>query len=218
MPKPPPLRLGVNVDHVATLRNAQGGRAAGSGARRAGRDRGRRRRHHRAFARGSPPHPRRRHGAAEGGDLKTAEFRDGGDRGHAADRAGDQTACGVPGARTPRGTHHRGRPRRGRAAQCAGAVHRAPERCRRAGVAVHRRRPRPDRNGGQAARAGDRNPHRRLVRRRGRRPRGQGGGRMAAHRRRRRAGALGRPRSPCRPRPRLCDRGDDRWRCPRSWS
>ena len=26
MPKPPPLRLGVNVDHVATLRNARGGR------------------------------------------------------------------------------------------------------------------------------------------------------------------------------------------------
>lgn len=25
MPKPPPLRLGVNVDHVATLRNARGG-------------------------------------------------------------------------------------------------------------------------------------------------------------------------------------------------
>jgi hypothetical protein len=24
MPKPPPLRLGVNVDHVATLRNARG--------------------------------------------------------------------------------------------------------------------------------------------------------------------------------------------------
>src|ERR1700743_911433 len=26
MPKAPPLRLGVNVDHVATLRNARGGR------------------------------------------------------------------------------------------------------------------------------------------------------------------------------------------------
>src|SRR6202011_3193594 len=26
MPKPPPLRLGVNVDHVATLRNARAGR------------------------------------------------------------------------------------------------------------------------------------------------------------------------------------------------
>ena len=25
MPKPPALRLGVNVDHVATLRNARGG-------------------------------------------------------------------------------------------------------------------------------------------------------------------------------------------------
>ncbi|MES2167538.1 MAG: pyridoxine 5'-phosphate synthase, partial [Pseudomonadota bacterium] len=27
MPAIPPLRLGVNVDHVATLRNARGGRA-----------------------------------------------------------------------------------------------------------------------------------------------------------------------------------------------
>ncbi|MGL4260515.1 MAG: pyridoxine 5'-phosphate synthase, partial [Afipia sp.] len=26
MPAIPPLRLGVNVDHVATLRNARGGR------------------------------------------------------------------------------------------------------------------------------------------------------------------------------------------------
>ena len=43
--------------------------------------------------------------------------------------------------------------------------------------------PQPDRNGGQAARAGDRNPHRRLVRRRGRRPHGEGRSRMAAHRR-----------------------------------
>ena len=196
----------------------QGRRAAGSGARGTGRDRGRRRRHHRSLARGSPPHPRRRHGAAEGGDFQTAEFRDGGDRGHAADRAGDQAACGVPGAGTPRGAHHRGRPRRGRAAQRAGAVHRAVERCRRAGVAVHRRRPRPDRDGGQAARAGDRNSHRRLVRRRGRRPGGQGGSRVAAHRRRRQRWRA-RPASKSMPatasimRPRRRSRA-----CPRSWS
>ena len=130
--------------------------------------------------------------------------------GHAGDRACDQASCGVPGARAPRRTHHRGRPRRGRTAQRAEAVHRAIERCRRAGVAVHRRRPAADRNGREAARAGDRNSHRRLVRRRGRWPRGKGGSRMAADRRGRRAGALGRPRSPCRPRPRLCDRGEDR--------
>ncbi len=74
---------------------------------------------------------------------KAAEFRDGGDRGHAADRACDQAPCGVPGAGAPRGTHHRGRARRGRTAQRAGAVHRAVERCRHPGVAVHRRRSAP---------------------------------------------------------------------------
>ena len=157
-----------------------------SGARGADRDRGRRRRHHRASARRSPPYPRRRHGAAQGRNLKAAEFRDGGDRGHAGDRACDQAACGVPGAGAPRRTHHRGRPRRGRTAQRAEAVHRPIERCRRAGVAVHRGRPAADRDGREAARAGDRNPHRRLVRRRGRRPRREGGSGMAAHRRGRR--------------------------------
>ena len=55
------LRLGVNIDHVATVRNARGGalpRPAARGAARRGR---RRRRHHRAPARGPPPHHRRRH-------------------------------------------------------------------------------------------------------------------------------------------------------------
>ena len=47
--------------------------------------------------------------------------------------------------------------------------------------------PRADRDGGKAARAGDRDPHRRLVRRRGRRPHGEGRGGMAAHRRGRRS-------------------------------
>ena len=47
---------------------------ARSGARRAAGDRRRRRRHHRASARGSPPYPRRRHGAAEGRDSKPLNF------------------------------------------------------------------------------------------------------------------------------------------------
>jgi hypothetical protein len=53
------LRLGVNIDHVATIRNARGGdhpdpvRAAEMSPRC------RRRRHHRALARGPAPHPRR---------------------------------------------------------------------------------------------------------------------------------------------------------------
>ncbi len=206
----PPLRLGVNVDHVATLRNARAGRnpdpvRAALLAIEAGAD-------------GITAHLREDRRHIRDDDMarlkaeisKPLNFEMAATAGHAADRACDQAACGVPGARAPRGTHHRGRPRRGRPAQRAGAVHRAAERCRRAGVAVHRRRAAPDRNGGKTARAGDRNPHRRLVRRRGRRPCGEGGRGMAAHRRRRGAGALGRPRSPCRPRPRLCDRREDR--------
>ena len=56
-----PLRLGVNIDHVATVRNARGGTPARSAACGRDRRRGRRRRHHRPSARGSPPHRRRRH-------------------------------------------------------------------------------------------------------------------------------------------------------------
>ena len=82
------LRLGVNVDHVATIRNARGGRHPDPVARGQDRDRGRRRRHHRASARRSPPHPRRRHRAAQGGNLQAAQFRNGGDR-----RNGARSRC-----------------------------------------------------------------------------------------------------------------------------
>ena len=83
------------------------------------------------------------------------------------------------------------------------------ERCRHPGVAVHLRRSAADRDGGKVARARDRNPYRRLVRRRGRRPHRKGRGGMAANRRGRRPGARGRAGGPCRPRPRLPDRRDD---------
>ena len=63
---------------------------------------------------------------------------------------------------------------------------------------------------GQAARARDRDPHRRLVRCRRRRPHRQGRGRVAAHRGRRETGARRGARGACRPRPRLCDSGNDR--------
>ena len=55
----------------------------------------------------------------------------------------------------------------------------------------------------QAEGARDRDPHRRLVRCRGRRPQGQGRSRMAAHCCRRKARALRGPRGACRPRARL---------------
>ena len=59
------IALGVNIDHVATLRQARRGALSRPGARRAGRRDGRRRQHHAAPARGPPPHPgpRRAHAA-----------------------------------------------------------------------------------------------------------------------------------------------------------
>ena len=56
-----PLRLGVNIDHVATIRNARGGRHPDPLRAAAIAARGRRRRHHRPSARGPPPHLRCRH-------------------------------------------------------------------------------------------------------------------------------------------------------------
>ena len=166
----PPLRLGVNVDHVATCATRAAGALSRSGARGADRDRGRRRRHHRASARGSPPHPRRRHGAAEGRDLEAAEFRDGGDRRRWCEsrlrpsrtpsawcRSGARS-CTTEGGLDVVGQHN--------------ALAPFIARLNDAGIRVSlfiAADPRADRNGGEAARAGDRDSHRRLVRRRGRR-------------------------------------------------
>ena len=108
-----PLRLGVNIDHVATIRNARGGRHPDPvRAARAGRAGGRRR-HHRPSARGSPPYLRRRHRTPDPRDRPAAESRNGGDRGDAGDRAAPQAARRLPGAGKARGAHHRRRPRRG---------------------------------------------------------------------------------------------------------
>ena len=57
------LRLGVNIDHVATVRNARGGSEPDPVRAALDRREGRRRRHHRASARGPPPYHRRRHHA-----------------------------------------------------------------------------------------------------------------------------------------------------------
>ena len=117
MPALPPLRLGVNIDHVATVRNARGAPTPDPlRAARAGR-RGRRRRHHRPPARGSPPHRRRRHRPPDGRHRPAAQLRDGGDRGDGGDRAAPPAARRLHRAREARGAHHRGRARRGRPAQ-----------------------------------------------------------------------------------------------------
>ena len=104
--------------------------------------RGRRRRDHRASARGPPPHPRRRHDAAQGQKFKAAEFRDGRDRGRCCGfrwrpnrtrcawrRSGARNSPPRAGSTSPAST-----------TRCA--LHRAAERRRHPGVAVHRRRPR----------------------------------------------------------------------------
>ena len=77
--KAQPLRLGVNIDHVATMRNARGGPLSRPDPRRAPGGARRRRRHHRASARGPPAYPRPRHGAPQAAALRAAQFRDGGD-------------------------------------------------------------------------------------------------------------------------------------------
>ena len=116
-PMTPHLRLGVNIDHVATIRNARGGRHPDPVRAARARGGGRRRRHHRAPARGSPPHLRRRHRracAAERG--RAAQPGNGGDRRDAADRAAASAARRLSRPGTARGADHRGRAGRCRAA------------------------------------------------------------------------------------------------------
>ena len=210
MPKAPPLRLGVNVDHVATLRNARAGRnpdpvRAALAAIAAGAD-------------GITAHLRedRRHIRdddmarlkAEISKPLNFEMAATEDMLRIALATKPHAVCLVP-ERREELTTEGGLDVVGQHNALAPFIARLND----AGVRVSlfiAADPPADRNGGKAARAGDRNSHRRLVRRRGRRSCGKGGSRMAAHRRGRGAGALGRPRSPCRPRPRLCDRGEDR--------
>ena len=80
------LHLGVNVDHVATLRQARRTTLSGSAVRRADRRAGGRRQHHDSPARGSPAHPGSRCARVPRGAADAAESRDGGDRGDGAHR------------------------------------------------------------------------------------------------------------------------------------
>ena len=150
MPAPHHLRLGVNIDHVATVRNARGGKL---------------------------PDPLRaaRLAEAAGADGITAHLRE--DRRHIvdADIEGLMRELKVPlnfemaatqemvdialapsparrlhRAREARGADDRGRARRGRPAQSPEADGRPPERRRHPRLAVHRGRSAPARGGGDA--------------------------------------------------------------------
>ena len=164
----PFLRLGVNIDHVATIRNARGGRH---------------------------PDPVRaaKLAVAAGADGITAHLRE--DRRHIRDediarlkaeidkplnfemaatddmiaiaiRTTPHAACLVPERRAERTTEG-GLDVAGQKTPIAEAVNR-PKRCRHPRVALHRCRCRADRSGQGRRRAGDRNPYRRLVRSAGR--------------------------------------------------
>ena len=181
----PPLRLGVNVDHVATLRNARAGRnpdpvRAALVAIEAGAD-------------GITAHLRedRRHIRdddmarlkAEISKPLNFEMAATEDMLRIALATKPHAVCLVP-ERREELTTEGGLDVVGQHNALAPFIARLND----AGVRVSlfiAADPRPDRNGREAARAGDRNPYRRLVRRRGRRPRGKGGSGMAAHRRRR---------------------------------
>ena len=119
----------------------------------------------------------------------------------------------LPRSRAARGAHHRGRPRcrRQRDRACAA---RSPA-LRGAGIRVSlfiAADPAQIEAAAATRRAGDRDPHRRLVRRAVRRRRRRGrGAELRAHRARaRRWPQSARPRGPCRPRPRLRQRRSDR--------
>ena len=190
VPRVPHLRLGVNIDHVATIRNARGGRhpdpvRAAKLAIEAGAD-------------GITAHLRedRRHISDDDIARLKAEI----DKPLNLEMAAtaemieialrDPAARRLPRARAARRAHHRRRPRRRRPARPS--LRPVIAALRAAGIRVSlfiAADPQADRDRGGARRAGDRDPHRRLVRRAVRRRQGGGRGRMAAHPRGREARA-----------------------------
>ena len=184
------LRLGVNIDHVATIRNARGGAhpdpvRAAELAVRAGAD-------------GITAHLRedRRHISDDDIDAlaprrrRAAQPGDGGDRRDAGDRAAPSAARRLPGARAARGADHRRRARRGRPARAHLDAVRRRAAARPASASTLFIEPAigAGRGGGRARRRCRRAAHRRLV------PRERssaGAARAAARSSRRRSWRLG---------------------------
>ena len=160
-----PIRLGINIDHVATLRNARGGRhpdplRAAKLAVEAGAD------NITAHLREDRRHiTRRRHRAAHGRQARAAQSRDGGDAGDAGDRAQDAAACRLPRAGAAPGDHHRRRARRRRQVTIAEA--RSSPSSGDAGIQVSLfidPELRPDRSRGKVGADAIEIPHRHLLR------------------------------------------------------
>ena len=177
-----PMRLYINVDHVATVRQAR--RTDEPDPVEAALPlRGRRRgRHHRASARGPPPHPGPRSGAACGPPCgcSTSSWRPA-PRSSASDLP-PSPVPGDPGARAPGRDHHRRRAR-SRASREAGCGRPSDDSTRRGSGSASswtRTRPRSTRQGSR--RAGGRAAHRPLRQ-------------HLAHRRRRARGAARAPRA-----------------------
>ena len=126
------LRLGVNIDHVATLRNARGGAVPDPRARGACWRSRRARRHNRASARGSAPYPRRGHGAAARSEIsKPLNFEMAATDEMVGDRTCHAAACVLSRAGKAQRAHDGRRPRSRERRMTAEADHRGTRSCRR---------------------------------------------------------------------------------------
>ena len=152
----PHLRLGVNIDHVATIRNARGGRhpdpvRAAKLAIAAGAD-------------GITAHLREDRRHIRDDDIarlkaeidKPLNFEMAATEEMIAIALQDAAARRLPGAGEAHRAHHRGRARCRQAARAARAGGACAQARRHPRLAVHRRGAGADRGGGRAGRAGDR--------------------------------------------------------------
>ena len=134
------MRLYINIDHVATVRQArrtdEPDPVAAALARRARR----RRRNHGPPPRGSPPHPGRRRPATGGGRDHRAQPGAGHQRGHRGARLRPPALPGHHRARAARGGDHRGRARPRPPRPAPDRDHPPPHRRRHPGQPLHRSR------------------------------------------------------------------------------
>ena len=142
-----PARLGVNIDHVATLRQARRHALPGPGRRRRpGRARRRRPDHH-PPARGPPAHPGPRPRMLRKTVTTRLNLEMAATQEMVQHRLRGEAGHGHPGAGAARGADHRGRPGRGGRPRGASARWSRPCATPDRGLALHRSRPRPGEGG-----------------------------------------------------------------------